>query len=226
MILEIQNVSKSYIQGKEPVVILKDISFSVKKGETVAIVGPSGSGKSTLLSIMAGLDRPDKGEVLVDGQKISKMTEAELSLLRNQKVSVIFQSFELVGFFNALENVTLPLTIRGDKDAAKKGKELLERMNLRGRSQNLPSELSGGEQQRVAIGRALASGSEIIFADEPTGNLDSRNGNAVLDLFINAVRKEGKTLVIITHDMSIAKRMDRVYEIRDSSLTEKTERDI
>jgi putative ABC transport system ATP-binding protein len=222
MILEVKNVSKSYTQGKESIVVLKDVSFSVEKGQTVAIVGPSGSGKSTLLSIMAGLDTPDAGDVLIDGEKIANMTEEELSLLRNKKISIIFQSFELVGFFNALENITLPLTIRGDKEAEKKGRDLLESMNLKGRSKNLPSELSGGEQQRVAIGRALASGSEVIFADEPTGNLDSKNGNAVLDLFLRAVKEQGKTLIIITHDMTIAKRMDKVYEIKDATVTDKT----
>jgi putative ABC transport system ATP-binding protein len=222
MILEVKNISKSYKQGDEKIVILKDVSLSVSKGETVAIVGPSGSGKSTLLSIMAGLDAPDKGDVFVDGENIAKMSEKELSILRNKKISIIFQSFELVGFFNALENITLPLTIRGDKDITKSGNELLESMNLKGRSKNLPSELSGGEQQRVAIGRALASGSEIIFADEPTGNLDSRNGNAVLDLFLSAVKEHKKTLIIITHDMSIAKRMDKVYEIQDATLHDRT----
>lgn len=220
--LEIHSISKSYIQGKEHLTILKDVSLSVAKGETVAIVGPSGSGKSTLLSIMSGLDAPDKGSVLIDGQDLSKMNEEEIALFRNRKVSIIFQSFELVGFFNALENVALPLTIRGDKDAMKKGKALLESMNVKGRSGNLPNELSGGEQQRVAIGRALASGSDIIFADEPTGNLDSKNGHAVLDLFLNLVKEHQKTLVIITHDMSIAKRMDKVYEIRDASVIDIT----
>ena len=217
--LEVKNISKKYTQGRESITILHNVSLAVSKGETVAIVGPSGSGKSTFLSIMSGLDAPDSGEVIIDGQNISTMSEEELALFRNKKVSIIFQSFELVGFFNALENVALPLTIRGDKDAMKKGKELLESMNVKGRSNNLPSELSGGEQQRVAIGRALASGSDIIFADEPTGNLDSKNGHAVLDLFLNAVKENKKTLIIITHDMSIAKRMDKVYEIRDTALT-------
>lgn len=220
--LEVHAVSKSYNQGKETISVLKNVSLFAKKGETVAIVGPSGSGKSTLLSIMSGLDTPDEGSVFIDGQDLSKMKEEEMSLLRNKKVSIVFQSFELVGFFNALENIALPLTIRGDKDAMKKGREMLESMNVRGRSNNLPNELSGGEQQRVAIGRALVSGSDIIFADEPTGNLDSKNGHAVLDLFLNAVKEHQKTLVIITHDMSIAKRMDRVYEIRDATLVDIT----
>jgi putative ABC transport system ATP-binding protein len=222
MILEIKNVSKKYKQGKEEIEVLKDISFSVEKGQTVAIVGPSGSGKSTLLSIMSGLDAPDTGSVVVDGEDIAAMTETQLSTFRNKKVSIIFQSFELVGFFTALENIILPLTIRGDIAAEKKGRELLAQMNVQGRSKNLPHELSGGEQQRVAIGRALASGSEIIFADEPTGNLDSKNGNAVLELFLNAVREHKKTLIIITHDMSIAKRMDKVFEIRNGSVVDKT----
>ncbi|MBP6888873.1 MAG: ABC transporter ATP-binding protein [Candidatus Pacebacteria bacterium] len=222
VILEVKNISKSYTQGKEIITVLKDVSLSVEKGQKVAIVGPSGSGKSTLLSIMAGLDNGDKGDVIIDGQKIATMSEVDLSTLRNRKISIIFQSFELVGFFNALENITLPLAIRGDKDADKKGRALLKSMNLEGRSKNLPSELSGGEQQRVAIGRALASGSDIIFADEPTGNLDSRNGHVILDLFLNAAKEHEKTLIIITHDMSIARRMDKVYEIKDNTLVDST----
>lgn len=221
-ILEVKNVSKSYTQGQEKIHVLKDISLSIMQGETVAIVGPSGSGKSTLLSIMAGLDSGDNGEVLVEGVSISQLSEEKLSHLRNRRISIVFQSFELVGFFTAIENVMLPLTIRGDKNAEKKGEAILESMNLRGRSNNLPSELSGGEQQRVAIGRALASGSDIIFADEPTGNLDSHNGHAVLDLFLSAVKEHGKTLIIITHDMSIARRMDKVYEIKDGTVVNST----
>lgn len=217
-ILEVQNISKKYLQGSDTIEILRDVSLSVKKGETVAIIGPSGSGKSTLLSIMAGLDAPDSGVVYVEGKDIASCTEKELSNLRNRKISIVFQSFELVQFFNALENISLPLVLRGDAQAESKANRLLEKMHLSGRERNLPSELSGGEQQRVAIGRALASGSDIIFADEPTGNLDSKNGQSVLETFLGLVREHKKTLVIITHDMEIAKKMDKIYEIRDMHL--------
>ncbi|MEN9551757.1 MAG: hypothetical protein RI935_134 [Candidatus Parcubacteria bacterium] len=220
-ILEVRTISKSYTQGDEIIHILKDVSFSVEKGETVAIMGPSGSGKSTLLSIMSGLDTPDSGTVLVEGQNIATLTEEALSTFRNKKISTVFQSFELVQFFNALENVSLPLTLRGDSHGDTKGKEMLKKLNLSHRINNLPKELSGGEQQRVAIGRALIGGADIIFADEPTGNLDSKNGQAVLDMFLDLVKEENKTLIIITHDSSIAERMDTQYELRDMNIIKK-----
>ena len=217
IMISILSISKSYKQGKEVIHVLKNISLDIQKGQTVAIVGPSGSGKSTLLSIMAGLDTPDEGHVLIDGVDIATLSEKEQSILRNKKISIVFQSFELVQFFTAYENSMLPLSISGEerKDTLD---ALFDDVGLSHRKNNLPSELSGGEQQRVAIARALISGSDIIFADEPTGNLDVSTGQKVLDLFLKAVSTHKKTLVIITHDMAIAKKMDSVYEIRDGSI--------
>ena len=215
--ISILSISKSYKQGKETLTILKNLSLEVTKGQTVAIVGPSGSGKSTLLSIMAGLDSPDEGSVVIDGVDISTLNEQDLANLRNKKISIVFQSFELIQFFTAYENSMLPLAIRGKED-----KNILDQLfvdvGLSHRKNNLPSELSGGEQQRVAIARALVSGSEIIFADEPTGNLDVATGKKVLDLFLESVRAQKKTLIIITHDMTIAQKMDVVYEMKDYGL--------
>lgn len=215
--ISIQSISKSYKQGKESIHVLKDVSLEVKKGETIAIVGPSGSGKSTLLSIMAGLDSPDKGTVIIDGIDISTLSEIELSVLRNKKISMIFQSFELVQFFTAYENSMLPLSIRGEEDT-KKLDNLFDSVGLSHRKNNLPSELSGGEQQRVAIARAIISGSDVLFADEPTGNLDVKTGERILNLFLDTVKNHNKTLVIITHDMAIARKMDVVYELKDNTL--------
>jgi putative ABC transport system ATP-binding protein len=215
--ISIQNISKSYTQGKDTIIVLKDVSFEIKKGQTVAIVGPSGSGKSTLLAIMAGLDNPDTGKVIIDGTDVNTLSEKELAAFRNKKISIIFQSFELISFFTAYENSMLSLSIRNKKDTVFMDK-LLTDIGIIHRKNNLPSELSGGEQQRVAIARALASGSEIIFADEPTGNLDTTTGKKILELFLDTVKAHNKTLVIITHDMTIAERMDVIYELHNNTI--------
>lgn len=215
--ITVNAISKRYSQGTETIEVLKDLSLTVESGQTVAIVGPSGSGKSTLLSIISGLDMPDEGTVIIDGVDISKLSEKNLAQFRNKKISVVFQSFELVQFFTAYENVMLPLSIR-DKTDTKVVDALFEDVGLTNRKNNLPSELSGGEQQRVAIARALASGSDIIFADEPTGNLDNVTGKKILDLFLDTVKAHKKTFIIITHDMTIAQRMDVIYEIRNGEL--------
>lgn len=215
--ISILSISKSYKQGKETITVLKDVSLEITRGQTVAIVGPSGSGKSTLLSIMAGLDAPDEGSVVIDGVDIASLNEQDLANLRNKKISIVFQSFELIQFFTAYENSMLPLSIRG-KENKNTLDELFVEVGLSHRKNNLPSELSGGEQQRVAIARALVSGSEIIFADEPTGNLDVATGKKVLDLFLESVRAQKKTLVIITHDMTIAQKMDVIYEMKEYGL--------
>lgn len=213
----LQNIGKSYHDGEDVTTILKDVSLEIKTGERIAIVGPSGSGKSTLLSIMSGLDTSTTGTVVIDGIDIATLTEDELARFRNEKVSIIFQSFELVSFFTAFENIMLPLSIRNQHDTASID-TLFENVALSHRKDNLPSALSGGEQQRVAIARALASGSEIIFADEPTGNLDAVTGKKVLELLLDTVKEHKKTFIIITHDMNIARHMDRIYEIRDGVL--------
>jgi putative ABC transport system ATP-binding protein len=215
--ITVNAISKRYSQGSETIEVLKNLSLEILSGQTVAIVGPSGSGKSTLLSIISGLDTPDEGSVVIDGVDISTLSENNLALFRNKKISVVFQSFELVQFFTAYENVMLPLSIR-DKKNNTVVDALFEDIGLTKRKNNLPSELSGGEQQRVAIARALASGSDIIFADEPTGNLDNVTGKKILDLFLETVKAHKKTFIIITHDMAIAQRMDVIYEIRNGVL--------
>ena len=216
--ITVKNISKTFLDGDNKTVILKDITLSVETGQRIAIIGPSGSGKSTLLSILSGLDKPTTGKVIIDGVDISSLEEKELALFRNKKISIIFQAFELVQFFTAYENVMLPLSIRNEINNNTVD-TLFNEINLTHRKHNMPATLSGGEQQRVAIARALASGSEIIFADEPTGNLDAVNGKKVMDLLLSTIQDNNKTFIIITHDMNIAKRMDAIYEIQDGMLT-------
>lgn len=216
--ITVKHISKTFLDGDNKTVILKDITLSVETGQRIAIIGPSGSGKSTLLSILSGLDKSTTGKVIIDGVDISSLEEKELALFRNKKISIIFQAFELVQFFTAYENVMLPLSIRNEVNNNTVD-TLFNEINLTHRKHNMPATLSGGEQQRVAIARALASGSEIIFADEPTGNLDAVNGKKVMDLLLSTIQENKKTFIIITHDMNIAKRMDAIYEIRDGMLT-------
>jgi len=221
--IEIKNISKSYNGKEEVTTIFNNISLDIKSGQKIAIIGPSGSGKSTLLSIVSGLDKPTTGSVLYDNVDIHSMPEKELSRFRNEKVGIIFQAFELVQFFTAYENVMLPLSIRsGSQSVKNKNRSIVDGLflstNLSHRKNSLPSTLSGGEQQRVAIARVLASGCDVIFADEPTGNLDSINGKKILDLLLSFVSNNHKTLILITHDMNIAKQMDIIYEIKDGQL--------
>jgi len=220
--IEIKNISKSYENKEEVTTIFNNISLDIESGQKIAIIGPSGSGKSTFLSIVAGLDKPTTGSVFYDGVDIHNIPEKELSRFRNEKVGIIFQAFELVQFFTAYENVMLPLSIRSNGQSVKNKISivdgLFESTNLSHRKNSLPATLSGGEQQRVAIARVLASGCDVIFADEPTGNLDSINGKKILDLLLSFVDNSSKTLVLITHDMNIAKQMDVIYEIKDGQL--------
>lgn len=215
--ITVKNISKTFLDGKDKITILKDLNLVIETGQRVAIIGPSGSGKSTLLSILSGLDKPTSGEVHIDGVNIATLSENDLAKFRNKKISIVFQAFELVQFFTAYENVMLPLSIRNEIDS-KKVDDLFEQINLTPRKDNMPTTLSGGEQQRVAIARALASGSEIIFADEPTGNLDAVNGKKILDLFLTTIKENKKTFIIITHDMNIARQMDVIYEIENGKL--------
>ncbi len=216
--IKVQNISKAYNVDGQKISILENINLNINYGQKVAIIGASGSGKSTLLSIISGLDRPTSGDILYDDVDINTMDEATISNFRNKKIGIIFQAFELVQFFTAYENVMLPLSIRGKSRDRRVVDKLFEDINLTHRKDNLPSALSGGEQQRVAIARVLASGCDIIFADEPTGNLDSINGKKVLDLLLQSVNENKKTLIIITHDMNIAKQMDIIYEIKDGKV--------
>jgi putative ABC transport system ATP-binding protein len=216
--IKIENIVKTFHDGDKDIEILKDISMEIQTGDKVAIVGASGSGKSTFLSIISGLDKPTSGKVIIDGVDINSLPEKDLAIFRNKKVSIIFQSFELVQFFTAYENIMLPLSIRDQKDSSRV-EGIIESVNLSHRKDNMPSTLSGGEQQRVAIARAIASGSEIIFADEPTGNLDAVTGKKILDILLKIVSDSKKTFIIITHDMNIANQMDFIYNMQDGKLT-------
>jgi putative ABC transport system ATP-binding protein len=216
-----KNIYKSYRQGDKKIEILKDLNLEIKEGETVAIVGPSGSGKSTLLSIMSGIDTSDSGSLSIANKDISNLNQTGLSQLRASNIGIIFQGFELVPSFTAIENIMIPLNIKG-QSGIKQAKDLLERVGLGERKYNLPAMLSGGEQQRVAIARALISDPKIILADEPTGNLDAKTGKDILNLILSEVKKSKKTMVIITHDKTVAEKMDRVLELNDGALKEIT----
>ncbi|SFM20994.1 ABC transporter ATP-binding protein [Marinobacter zhejiangensis] len=204
----------------ESITILKDVTFRIDRGESVAIVGRSGSGKTTLLGLLAGLDTPSQGCIELDGQAISELGEDQRAQLRAQRVGFIFQSFQLLPALTALENVMLPLELAGQKGAGDKARELLERVGLGQRLRHTPRQLSGGEQQRVAIARAFASNPSVLFADEPTGNLDNRTGETVSDLLMALNREQGTTLVMVTHDEHLASRCQRRLAIEAGVVTE------
>lgn len=217
--IELKGVSKSFFSGKERIDIFKNVDLTVNTGEKVAIIGPSGSGKTTLLSLIAGLDTPDSGEVSVAGTALSTLDERSLARFRNKTIGIVFQSFELIAPFTALENVLTPLDIAGEEDDTH-AREWLHSVGLDHRQHALPATLSGGEKQRVAIARALAMNPAVVLADEPTGSLDRVTGSRIIDLLIAEVTKSQATLIIITHDTSIAEKMDRVFELREQSLHE------
>lgn len=218
IILEAQNITKTYTIGDRQVDVLKDVSLQIAVGEVVAIVGSSGSGKSTLLSLLSGLDQPDKGRIWVEAQDITDKSEDELAPLRNRTIGFVFQSFHLVPSLTALENITFPAELNGDSQAYAKAEVLLRRVGIWERAHNFPHQLSGGEKQRVAICRALINNPKIIFADEPTGNLDSTNSQEILKLLFELHREQGTTLVLVTHDMSIAKLADRIIPLDDGMI--------
>lgn len=215
-VIQLQNVKKSYDLDKVIVNALNGISFEINKGELVAIIGPSGSGKSTAMQIIGSLDLPTEGTIKIDNIDISKLSKSELSQLRGKKIGFIFQTFNLISSLTALENVMLPMLFQNtDKSKQKeKAKELLALVGLQDRMEHLPSELSGGQRQRVAIARALSNDPEIILADEPTGNLDSKTGEEIINLLLE-LNKKGSTVLIITHDPNIAKRAKRIITIKD-----------
>ncbi len=214
-----KNIYKSYKQGDGTLEILKGLNLEVKEGETVAIVGPSGSGKSTLLSILSGIDSADSGDLKIGDTDVFSLDQSELSKLRSSLVGIVFQAFELVTSFTALENVMIPRNIKG-RQGAQEAKDFLQRVGLEDRVDHMPSMLSGGEQQRVAIARALVSDPKIILADEPTGNLDRKTGEEILDLILSEIKRANKTMIIITHDKHVAEKMDRVLELGDGVLKE------
>ena len=217
-ILKVENLSKIYGTGENKVEALKEVNLSVNKGEFVAIVGASGSGKSTLLHLLGGLDRPTEGKVIIDGESIYDYKEEGLAIFRRRKIGFIFQFFNLIPVLDVEENIALPALLDNDKVDQKYLDEIIELLGLTSRRSHLPSELSGGQQQRVSIGRALLNKPSIIFADEPTGNLDSKNSKEVIELLRFTAKRYNQTLILITHDINIASMADRVITIEDGSI--------
>ena len=214
----LRSVTKTYRRGETRISALQDVSFEMSQGELALLVGPSGSGKTTLLNLIAALDRPDCGEIIVGGAEITGLSRSSAALYRNEQVGFIFQSYNLLPQLTALENVLLPMLPKRRADRGRAG-ELLDAVGLSDRGSHRPSELSGGEQQRVAIARALANDPAIILADEPTGNLDDDNARRVAELLSSACRERGKSLILVTHDREMIHPVDRVFAMRDGSLT-------
>ena len=219
-LLEVKSISKTYGRGETAVHALKDVSFSIPKGEFVAIVGESGSGKSTLLNMVGALDTPTSGKVLIDGKDIFSMKDSNLTVFRRRNIGFIFQSFNLIPELNVEQNIIFPVLLDYQKPNKKYLEELLTVLNLKERRNHLPSQLSGGQQQRVAIGRALITRPSIILSDEPTGNLDTQNSSEVIALLKEAAKKYEQTIVMITHNRSIAQTADRVLQVSDGILTD------
>ena len=212
-------LSRTYVSGGREITVLRDITFELAPGGFLAITGPSGSGKSTLLGLLAGLDRPTRGRVVLDGQDLSSLTEDERARVRIEKIGFVFQSFHLIPTLTAQENIQVPLELRGE-EARGRALELLERVGLADRGHHYPVQLSGGEQQRVAVARAFAHRPKILFADEPTGNLDAANGANVIALLSELNRELRTTLVLVTHDPDLARRAQRVIRLRDGAVVE------
>ncbi|HEY0017629.1 MAG TPA: ABC transporter ATP-binding protein [Longimicrobium sp.] len=212
------DLQKSYRSGGRPLAALQNVSFQVEPGETVAIVGPSGSGKTTLLGLLAGLDRPTGGRVLLDGTDLGALSEDDRARLRREKIGFVFQSFQLIPTLTARENVAVPLDLAGDGGGGARADELLDRVGLGGRGHHYPTQLSGGEQQRVALARAFIHRPAILFADEPTGNLDAATGARIIELMMELNRELGTTLVLVTHDLELAGRMRRVIRLADGAV--------
>jgi len=218
-IIKLNNVHKDYLMGDSIIRALDGVDASVRKGDFIAIVGPSGSGKSTMMNMVGALDLATKGEIFLDGRDIEHLEESELAQIRGRKIGFVFQTFNLIPTLTALDNVMLPMLFQGisREERVNRGKELMKKVGLSERMYHLPSELSGGQRQRVAIARALANDPEVILADEPTGNLDSKTGKEILDMFIK-LNKEGKTIIVVTHDSDIAKHARKVLKMKDGKL--------
>ena len=220
-ILKVENLTKIYGEGQNKVVALDNVSFSVEKGEFVAIVGASGSGKSTLLHLLGGVDKPTKGKVFVDGKDIYNLSEDNLAIFRRREVGLIYQFYNLIPILNVEENITLPLELDNRKIDKTDLNELLKKLGMYNRRTHLPNELSGGQQQRASIGRALITHPAIILADEPTGNLDSKSSDEIVELLRKTNKEYKQTIIMITHNMEIAKIADRIIEIEDGHILEK-----
>ena len=217
-ILRVENLCKTYGKGENEVRALDNVSFSVNKGEFVAIIGPSGSGKSTLLHILGGVDKPTSGKVYMDGSDVYAQNEEQLAIFRRRQVGLIYQFYNLIPVLNVTENITLPVLMDGQKVNEERLNELLYTLKLNGRENHLPNQLSGGQQQRVSIGRALMNAPAVVLADEPTGNLDSKNSQEIVDLLKVSNKKYNQTLIIITHDENIALQADRILAIEDGKI--------
>ena len=217
--IQVEHLSKVYGKGENEVVALNDVSFSVKKGEFVAIIGPSGSGKSTLLHILGGVDRPTKGKVYFDGVDVYQQKEDQLAILRRRQVGLIYQFYNLIPILNVVENMTLPVLMDGREVNQEFLTELVATLGLEGKEKKLPNELSGGQQQRTSIGRALMTSPLVVLADEPTGNLDSKNSQEIIQLLKTSNKKYNQTLIVITHDENIALQADRIIAIEDGGIT-------
>ena len=217
--LQCQGLTQTYLSGGRHLTVLNNITFALERGGFLAIVGPSGSGKTTLLGLLAGLDRSTSGTIRLDGHDLGAMTEDERAILRSQKVGFVFQSFHLIPTLTARENVQVPLELR-DEPAEERAQDLLNRVGLGDRGHHYPAQLSGGEQQRVALARAFASRPQILFADEPTGNLDAKNGSSIIDLMIGLNTELGTTLVMVTHDRELAGKARRMIRLADGHVVE------
>jgi putative ABC transport system ATP-binding protein len=215
-----KGLSKEFPSGTTRLTVLRDVTFEIPSAAFVAIVGPSGSGKTTLLGLLAGLDTPTRGEVLLDGAPLHSMSEDARARLRGDKVGFVFQSFQLIPTLTAIENVGVPLELRGDAGASERARALLSRVGLAERLDHYPAQLSGGEQQRVAIARAFANRPKVLFADEPTGNLDGASGERIIALLEELNRTEGTTVILVTHDLMLAGHADRVIRLRDGAVAE------
>ena len=213
-VLQAENLSKKYPLAERQLTVLDNVSFGVKQGATLSIIGPSGSGKTTLLGLCAGLDVPSEGTVSLMGFKLNAMSEDDRAYLRNQYVGFVFQNFQLLQTLTAYENVMVPLELRGEKNVGMKAKEILGRVGLGDRIHHYPSQLSGGEQQRVALARAFISSPKILFADEPTGNLDEENGTHITDLLFELNREERTTLVLVTHNLELAAKTETILKMK------------
>ena len=218
-ILKVENITKTYGKGENEVRALDGVSLSINKGEFVAIIGPSGSGKSTLLHILGAVDRPTSGKVYMDGKDVFSQNEDQLAVFRRRQVGLIYQFYNLIPVLNVTENITLPVLMDGQKVNEERLEDLMNILKLKGRENHLPNQLSGGQQQRVSIGRALMNAPAVVLADEPTGNLDSKNSQEIVDLLKMSNEKYGQTIIVITHDENVALQADRVITIEDGKIT-------
>ena len=217
-ILKVQNLTKKYGKKDTEVVALDNVSFSVEKGEFIAIVGASGSGKSTLLHLMGGVDKPTSGKVFINDKDIYQLSKDDLAIFRRREIGIIYQCYNLIPILNVKENILLPCNLDGKKVEEKHLQEIIELLGLSNREEHLPNQLSGGQQQRVAIGRAIINNPSIILADEPTGNLDSKSSKEIIELLKKSNKKYNQTILLITHDMSIAEQADRIIKIQDGKI--------